>query len=1489
MADDIKPPTPSTGAQDMQNRLNADREKKGLPAATIASLKKGIKKTKSIVERTEKAFSSPEKFRDIPGIALARGAEKSERALLSLLGPTLGEAIYQSRRAMPGRKAQAIKDVFLSSISAKIGGTGIVGETLANKIRAQRKFSDDPQKEFENVRENFSIVASDLKQVNLNFTKLKKAQEDFAQKITNEITRSERQIKEDVDSVKRQFTEMESKFTRVEDTIKIHKGILDNHELRIKALENRQDQFRDKDKKTKDDDGLGLSDLFDFDKKKKDKPDRRRTRTRPRTSTRPKPNVPKPNVPKPRFPGIGIGSVASRVLGVGGLYLTALELAEYQQQKDAAEGYTQDVKAKERETVVRGGKIAKQGQRPVGLTGTAEGMDRVRALTQRARQRQATKPATQKNRGLFGMGGFPSTQTPQIKQPAFGESFDRQMIEREKSQFLQFGQLPRGFEFLPGQMGRLGSPEAVAARGAMPLGGYGEVAGVPGMPRGGYSGGGGNAAGHTTGPTAGGGAESTYAGGRGTSQPGAVPPVAGGGPTSSDDPTPSRPGEKVDPVKFYSYASRLVTEMGLAGKVPPGGERYGIREGNASEWSRFLYALMLKESSGIAPPKDANGNALPYKTTPAAERTGPGRSLGFFQQNPDSHKGFVPGNLPAELKSIIGRMVSVGVDKGMPSLLSRSGFGTPNAIFGRFQEADKGLNLWKSSPTPPGMSPQTPGTAPGATPSGVQPMLPRVGGVFGVPLAPSGGMMPGLQQQTTAMPLGSFIEGYDPTKRYGGTKSVSERYVNENFLPAMNFIGALGMGKAIGENPYIREGKFYENQQAGVAPGVHSARGHHYGAHGFLASDISGGGYRPSFMRIAGGEKNARRMVSALGDLMFHPEIRKLLSPRELINQNRTVNARGFSLGGGHPSHVHFAPGAGISKETYDKLAKEIFSNPEKFGEAGKNFADAALAAGLWVKSPSGGYMLNPEKFPQGTSAAEVVASIGQSHSSLFGGVPGVSAMPGTSIVGPGAEKFGSTQPQPQPTATPTTRTLTPAMTTVDQFQKTMPWFAKGLPFLPHYGATLETPSGEISEAEAAQILLRKMKGQTVQDSVMTMAISTLGLHEEHQEQELKSFLGRSGKGDANAWCAAFVGNLFKKHNIQPPRNFELATNWHSFGSAVNFDSVKPGDIFVAMRGLSPGQGAGKIVNGKETYGHVAVIVEPPQLGEDGKIRVKVMEGNSGALNRTTIVRKTYTKEEWEKEQVKFRRPDYSKGTVVAGEAARSFLDLYIGKQLSEQTTPWTTETQPVSSVPAVTEPTSTGAAPTAVDYTTLPQGDVPTEQPPEITPITRPPPRPFFYGLSSGVEREGAPNPGMVAKAESSAKPESVPTPTPAAEPKPSGVPGVYISSMPSVEPVPPAAGPASGTAGVYAGGAPVGQTEEGKKVEDAYRSIPGVSQQNLEQGLQSASQAGRTPQDNTGRSGSSGSSTGGGGNHPESSQASPGSGGMGSYGRCFLLYEWR
>ena len=74
------------------------------------------------------------------------------------------------------------------------------------------------------------------------------------------------------------------------------------------------------------------------------------------------------------------------------------------------------------------------------------------------------------------------------------ERYARMGTNMEKQQFLAYGQLPRGFENVPGHMGILGSPGAVMARGAMPLGqfgGGGTVGGYGGMPSATGEGGGG--------------------------------------------------------------------------------------------------------------------------------------------------------------------------------------------------------------------------------------------------------------------------------------------------------------------------------------------------------------------------------------------------------------------------------------------------------------------------------------------------------------------------------------------------------------------------------------------------------------------------------------------------------------------------------------------------------------------------------------------------------------------------------------------------------------------------------------------------------------------------------------------------------------------------------------------------------------------------------------------------------------------------------------
>lgn len=68
--------------------------------------------------------------------------------------------------------------------------------------------------------------------------------------------------------------------------------------------------------------------------------------------------------------------------------------------------------------------------------------------------------------------------------------FSRARVEEEKGQFMKFGELPGGFEFLPDHRGRLGTGAAVAAAGAMPIRGMGGMSGDYGIPGGSFGGGG---------------------------------------------------------------------------------------------------------------------------------------------------------------------------------------------------------------------------------------------------------------------------------------------------------------------------------------------------------------------------------------------------------------------------------------------------------------------------------------------------------------------------------------------------------------------------------------------------------------------------------------------------------------------------------------------------------------------------------------------------------------------------------------------------------------------------------------------------------------------------------------------------------------------------------------------------------------------------------------------------------------------------------------
>ena len=235
------------------------------------------------------------------------------------------------------------------------------------------------------------------------------------------------------------------------------------------------------------------------------------------------------------------------------------------------------------------------------------------------------------------------------------------------------------------------------------------------------------------------------------------------------------------------------------------------------------------------------------------------------------------------------------------------------------------------------------------------------------------GLTPGTSEVTAEQVKGikgSWIEGYDPEKVYDVRyNTATKEYINEQFLPHLNMYGAIGFGKAIGENPYVQHGVFSEDAKTVTG---HATYSRHKGYSERLAADISTGqgGIRPKFIALAGNEKTALKLNQALGRLMKTSQMRKLLKPDQLINQGEGFSGASTKWSGkrdyGHYRHVHDAPGVLDDPSIRQKIPEILFNNPEYFGDAGVAFKDLMVENGLWVPKANGtGYKLNPEKYPE--------------------------------------------------------------------------------------------------------------------------------------------------------------------------------------------------------------------------------------------------------------------------------------------------------------------------------------------------------------------------------------------------------------------------------------------------------------------------------------------------------------------------------------------
>jgi hypothetical protein len=253
---------------------------------------------------------------------------------------------------------------------------------------------------------------------------------------------------------------------------------------------------------------------------------------------------------------------------------------------------------------------------------TKEGKPKPRPFTPKA----GTKPSVKTGPMVTGSldEEKPEPLTPGYKgyKPLdFNRQFERKQVEEQKSQFLQFGKLPSGFEFLPGHMGRLGTPAAVAATGAMPMSagdrdmytgpGSGYTTRGPTEPRSMAYVDPSQTSGYSPGPGA-----PAWAG---TSSQ----PMKLGGPTGQtglvninqdikvwEGKLPVDRRGRVNPTDYYKAAVEKLKGSKLIGFVPKDGAKFGIEKGTAEEWAAFMTQLTKQESNFNTRTVGDGGNSL---------------------------------------------------------------------------------------------------------------------------------------------------------------------------------------------------------------------------------------------------------------------------------------------------------------------------------------------------------------------------------------------------------------------------------------------------------------------------------------------------------------------------------------------------------------------------------------------------------------------------------------------------------------------------------------------------------------------------------------------------------------------------------------------------------------------------------------------------------------------------------------------------------------
>ena len=462
-------------------------------------------------ERDETAFGSVEKWSDVPKAMKARMSRNLEVGLLQNLG-VIGEAIYASRRADVGTKLDAAKNVLKLNIMSALGGGTVIGEYFANKISQSVNFSDDPSLISATFKQTNDALNVEFKNVNSTFVKHEKAFkriDDALVDIQKNASKPYEKLKESQKRLSEQVSQVEKsnlEFSRVSDKrlTAIEKNLADALS-RLGAIESEHSGSP-------------------IDKLKENIKGRVKTSTSTTIKSEPEGKVKfskklgqnisgklgdvMKSIRSNTFgegvmgtmratrmlPAMGaMGTVGLAAAGAGG----AAALAYYLYNSNKG-GSTPEAKSREEANLHEpAGQQASEIKTPSGIDYSQMSFEQMQADL--AKRMQAGEKftdeqvkeiyASHKNKDqktlkdkselkkavkkpLTRTANSGATAVVQKNQSGLTDAsayYDRMRTEEDKKQFLLFGKLPGGFEFVQGNNGRLGSAEAVAASGAMPF------------------------------------------------------------------------------------------------------------------------------------------------------------------------------------------------------------------------------------------------------------------------------------------------------------------------------------------------------------------------------------------------------------------------------------------------------------------------------------------------------------------------------------------------------------------------------------------------------------------------------------------------------------------------------------------------------------------------------------------------------------------------------------------------------------------------------------------------------------------------------------------------------------------------------------------------------------------------------------------------------------------------------------------------------------